>query len=84
MIYAHDELCAEHTKARTWWENVLSGSEPIGLPWVVLLAFTRLMTHPQICRNPLGTEDVRSIVDQWFASPNALDSNIRPGTTGIF
>jgi toxin-antitoxin system PIN domain toxin len=70
LAYAHDELAAEHAKARAWWEGVLSGGEPVGLPWVVVLAFTRLMTHPQICRNPLGTEEVRRIVDLWTSRPH--------------
>jgi len=66
LIYAYDETAREHTKSRLWWEGLLSGTAPVGVPWIVLLAFTRLMTHPQICRNPLSIEEVRKLVDQWF------------------
>jgi len=54
LIYAHDELSLCHAQAKRWWEGELSGTEPIGLPWVVLLAFVRIMTQTQICTNPLG------------------------------
>ena len=71
LIYAHDELCPQHGKARDWWQGALSGPETIGIPWVVVLAFTRLMTSPQICLNPLTVAEVRDIMDSWLESPNA-------------
>ncbi|MFM8656013.1 MAG: VapC toxin family PIN domain ribonuclease, partial [Chthoniobacterales bacterium] len=49
----------------------LSGPETIGIPWVVVLAFTRLMTSPQICANPLTVGQVREIMESWLESPNA-------------
>lgn len=70
LIYAHDEKSHYHSKAKRWWEGSLSGPEVIGLPWVVLLAFVRLVTHTQICANPLSVEQVRSVVDQWKKSEN--------------
>ena len=70
LIYAHDEKSHYHSKAKRWWERSLSGTEAIGLPWVVLLAFVRLVTHTQICANPLSVEQVRSVVDHWKRSEN--------------
>lgn len=69
LIYAHDASVPEHAKARAWWEAVLSDTEPVGVPRVVLLAFTRLMTHPQICREPLSVEEVRKVVELWLDCP---------------
>jgi hypothetical protein len=70
LIYAHDERSTFHKKATRWWRSVLSGSEPIGIPWVVVLAFTRLITHPQICENPLAVTEVREIVSSWLNVPH--------------
>ncbi|MFN0129536.1 MAG: TA system VapC family ribonuclease toxin [Verrucomicrobiales bacterium] len=70
LIFAHDEASPHHGRARGWWESALSGAEPVGLPWVVVLAFTRLLTHPQICENPLSIVQVRQIVGQWLAQPH--------------
>lgn len=69
LIYAHDTLAPEHQQAHAWWFQTLAGSEPIGIPWVVVLAFTRIMTHPQITRQPLSTEQVREVVESWLQSP---------------
>lgn len=67
LIYAHDEASPSHGKARQWWEAALSGAEPIGIPWVVVLAVTRLLTHPSICENPLSPAQVRGIVGHWVS-----------------
>lgn len=67
LIYAHDRSAPQHVKARRWWEATLSNGDWVGIPWVVLLAFTRLMTHPTICENPLPVAAVREMVEQWFA-----------------
>lgn len=82
LIYAHDETSPHHDKARKWWEDALSGSEPIGLVWVVALAFTRLLTHPTIAQNPLSVGEVRAMVDQWIGCPHVrlleLSANALP------
>ena len=70
LIYAHDECSPWHAPSKAWWIGVLRGSEPIGIPWVVALAFTRLMTHPQICQNPLSVEQVRAITLSWLKHPH--------------
>jgi toxin-antitoxin system PIN domain toxin len=70
LIYAHDSSVPQHARARAWWEKVLNRREPIGLPWVVVLAFTRLMTSLQICANPLTTGQVREIVLLWLSCPH--------------
>jgi toxin-antitoxin system PIN domain toxin len=69
LIYAHDSKSTFHTQAKSWWEETLNGTESIGIPWVVLMAFTRLLTHPHLCTNPLSIEQVRSLVDEWLLSP---------------
>jgi len=83
LIYAYDSQSPWHAKARLWWESALNGEEPIGIPWVVLLAFTRLITHPTICTHPLSIPEVRERVDVWFSCSHvrclpSLESNIAP------
>ena len=70
LIYAYDRALPQHQKAKAWLEGALSGSEPVGIPWVVLLAFTRIMTHPHICQNPLSIGQVRTAVQQWLNCPH--------------
>ena len=39
LIYAVDSSSPRHDRARPWLEAVLSGSDTVALPWVVLLGF---------------------------------------------
>lgn len=70
LIYAHDASCPQHRKALDWWQGALFGTETIGIPWVVVLAFTRLMTSPQICKSPLAVGEVQAIIEGWLESSN--------------
>jgi len=80
LIYAYDSTSPHHDKAKSWWEDVLSGDEPIGVPWVVVLAFSRLMTHPAICCDPLTTHQVRQCVEHWLAQQTVRILSPSPGT----
>ncbi len=70
LIYAYDDTSPMHIKARQWWERVLSGTEPVGIPWVVILAFVRLMTHPTLSANPMTVSDAGKRVEDWFKCPH--------------
>lgn len=70
LIYAHDQTAPQHKAARRWWEAALSGTEPVGLPWIVVLAFVRLMTHPTLSENPMPVGQARECVEGWLAQPN--------------
>ena len=54
LIYAVNRDAPQHKAARMWFEQVLSGDESVGLPWLCLLAFLRVTTRPGILVNPLG------------------------------
>jgi len=80
LIYAHDEKSPYHKRARDWWTKALAGNEPVGIPWIVALAFTRLITHPQICENPLSVEQVREIANGWTSCPHVRLLSVSEGT----
>lgn len=84
LIYAHDELSHHHPAAHRWWARVLSGWEPVGIPWVVVLAFTRLMTHPQICANPLSIKQARMITQGWMEHPQVRLIMVSENALGRF
>lgn len=84
LIYAHDEAAPAHSKARSWWEGALSGVEPIGLAWVVVLAVTRLLTHPHVCENPLSPAQVRHIIEHWLSFPHVRIIHLSEHALGRF
>ena len=69
LIYAIDADSPHHRPARRWLEGALSGSMPIGLTWIVILAFLRLTTRPGILKKPLPLERSMAFVDEWLAQP---------------
>lgn len=66
LVYAYDETCPAHRLARKWWENALSGTEAVGIPWIVVLAFVRLATHPTIAENPMTVAQAEVTVTDWL------------------
>jgi len=84
LIYAHDEASPSHGKARPWWEAALSGTQPVGLPWVVVLAVTRLLTHPNVCENPLSPAQVRRIIEHWLSFPHVRIIHLSENALGRF
>lgn len=72
LLYALDEASPHHQRARPWLEDILSGTEPVGFSWVVLLAFVRLTTRPQLFANPLSANEAFDVVEGWLAQPCAL------------
>lgn len=69
LIYAVDADSAHHARARRWLEEMLSGDTPVGLPWVVILAFLRITTRSGILRTPLPPQKALDYVDSWLGQP---------------
>lgn len=66
LLYAYDAASPFHDKARRWWENCLSGTEPVGLSPVVLFAFVRIGTHPRAYENPMSVRTAGNHVAAWL------------------
>ena len=44
LLYGHVKGFAEHPKARRWWEDLMNGSEEVGLGGPAVFGFIRLAT----------------------------------------
>ena len=77
LIHAYNSGSPVHAPARAWWERALSESTPVGLPWVVILGFIRITTHPRILTNPLTPDAACRRAEAWLEQPQAL--LIHPG-----
>jgi len=67
LLYAVNEDAIHHAPVLAWWERALSGDEPVGLPWVVLLGFLRIATNPDIFPRPLDPDVAIGKVDAWLS-----------------
>ena len=69
LMYAVNSDLPQHERARHWLEDRLSGTEPVGMPWLVLTAFLRLTTHPRIFDAPLEVSTALNFATSWLAQP---------------
>jgi len=69
LVYAHDSKAARHSEARLWWEEALSSTRTVGIPWVAVLGFLRIMTNPRIMRTAMLPSDAIRRVRAWLAQP---------------
>jgi toxin-antitoxin system PIN domain toxin len=76
-LYAALEELPHHGTARAWLEAALNGSEPIALPWSVILAVVRISTQPRLMTRPLRPEQALDLVDGWLRLP--LVEVVEPG-----
>ena len=66
LIYAVNQDSPDHHKAKSWLETAISGTETVGLPWIVLLAFLRLTTRSGLFQKPLAVVAAFDVVDAWL------------------
>jgi toxin-antitoxin system PIN domain toxin len=69
LVYAHNDRATEHEQARKWWEACLNGTVPVGLSWIAIAGFLRLMTHPRVLENPMRVHDAIGYVRGWISQP---------------
>lgn len=69
LIYAVNSDAEHHESSRRWLETALSGTEPVGLTWGVLLAFLRVTTRRGILQRPLAVEEALAFIDSWLQQP---------------
>lgn len=71
LLYAVNEQSVHHDEARTWLDRALSGGAIVGFSWIVVMAFVRLATKPNLFPNPLTVEGAFERVEHWLSSPAA-------------
>jgi toxin-antitoxin system PIN domain toxin len=72
LLYALDADSPQHERARPWLRDLLSGAEPVGFSWSVLLAFLRLSTRSNVFTHPLTPEEAFDVVEGWLSQPCAM------------
>ncbi len=77
LIYAHNAADPQHIPAKDWWESKINGGEPVGIPWIVIGGFIRLMTHPRVLETPMATAVATGCVRSWLDQASVII--IEPG-----
>ncbi len=71
LLYAVNSDVPNHAAARSWLDGALNDHETVAFPWVVLLAFLRLATHPAVFPRPLSADAAIAQVREWLHQPTA-------------
>jgi toxin-antitoxin system PIN domain toxin len=66
LLYAEDALSPFHRQALGWWDDQLSGNDPVGLCWPVLSAFIRIGTNPRVFEHPLSLDQAIDRIQSWL------------------
>ena len=81
VVYAYNEDAPQHARARLWWEDCLSGTEPVGLSWVLVLGFVRLMSNRRVLVRPMSGPEAIGQCRSWLERPQVR--TILPGPTHL-
>lgn len=71
LLYAYDSDSPYHAKAAAWWQECLSGTEPVGLPPVVVFGFMRIATNARVFKDPMTPAEAAQHVRSWLMQPVA-------------
>lgn len=72
LLHAVNQDSEQHPSAADWLGKSLSGGEPVGFAWVVLLGFLRISTRAGVFPSPLSVATAFGYVEEWLARPSAL------------
>ncbi len=79
LLHAQDEASAQHSKARAWLEDSLSGSESLGLAWTTLVGFLRISTRRAVYQQPLLPSEAMDLIEDWLDHPGTVIAEPGPG-----
>ncbi|MGI8760247.1 MAG: TA system VapC family ribonuclease toxin [Jatrophihabitantaceae bacterium] len=71
LVDATMTTAAKHAAARSWLQHQLSGTARVGLPWVCITGFVRVVGQPRAWERPMPVDDALSVVRSWLARPCA-------------
>lgn len=69
LVTATMTTAPNHLAARSWLHDRLSGTARVGLPWVCLTGFIRVVGQPRAWERPMRVDDAVSVVRSWLARP---------------
>lgn len=70
LLYAKFSDFSQHGPARDWLDTALNQLDPVGIPWMSLLAFARIGTNRRIMGQPLRTGAALAQIKEWTRRSN--------------
>jgi toxin-antitoxin system PIN domain toxin len=70
LLYATVASAPEHAIARPWFNACLNGTAAVGLPWVSLLGFVRIVSNRRVYSEPVPVAEAWREVERWLDCPS--------------
>ena len=67
-----------HDRSKEWLEECLSGRTVVGLPWIVVLGFVRIMSSSVVLTSPMHPAEAVQHVESWLERPQTQIVNPGP------
>lgn len=77
LIYAYNAEAPQHKLLSSWLEDLLSGEELVGLPWVTIWAFLRVTTNSRIYPSATLASTALDVVKRLLSLPAVVI--VQPG-----
>jgi toxin-antitoxin system PIN domain toxin len=71
LLYATISGFPQHERARVWLEDLLNGSDLVGLTSPALFGYIRIATSGRVLESAMTASDAVGRVREWLAQPNA-------------
>ncbi len=66
LVYAAIDSMPQHAQAKRWLDSKLNGNAPVGIPWVNITAFLRIVTNSRIFNPPALPQAAWQTVAYWL------------------
>lgn len=70
LVYAHVASYPQHAIARPWLDEKLNGLAQVGLAWISLLAFARVVTNRRLFAEPKTVSLAWTQIQDWLQNEN--------------
>jgi hypothetical protein len=78
LVYAYNAAAPQHERARAWWEASLSGRERVGLAWLAMLGYLRIVTSRRALISPVAPPAALGHLRSWLERPQV--EIVNPGS----
>lgn len=71
LVDATMTAARDHERSRSWLQDRLRGTARVGLPWVTILGFVRVVAQPRAWERPMPVDDALAVARSWLSRPCA-------------
>ena len=72
LVHAYATGSSRHDDARRWWKGTLDSQVAVGLAWVAIIGYVRIITNARFMKPAQTVETAEADVRAWLACRNVV------------